>query len=196
MDSELKVKRYKGTKEDVYLASFAPDPNFIQVLRGLGVGSEDVLVVVRPPASEALYHRFENQLFTEMLDLLGSRAEVKLILLARTDEQRAHYEAFSKANLILPRVALDGANLIAAADLVISAGGTMNREAAALGVPAATIYAGKWAAIDEELVRESKLRRIASRENLELLPIEKKRESNPRRAISVRGEVVDIILAQ
>src|SRR3989442_3659747 len=194
--SRGKVKRYKGTKEDVYLASFAPDPNFIQVLRGLGVGSEDVLVVVRPPASEALYHRFENQLFTEMLDLLGSRAEVKLILLARTDEQRAHYEAFSKANLILPRVALDGANLIAAADLVISAGGTMNREAAALGVPAATIYAGKWAAIDEELVSESKLRRIASREDLELLPIEKKRESNPRRAISVRGEVVDIILAQ
>ena len=71
-----------------------------------------------------------------------------------------------KPNLILPRAALDGANLIAASDLVISAGGTMNREAAALGVPAATIYAGEWAAIDEELVREGRLRRIASREDL------------------------------
>jgi len=192
--SRGKVKRYKGTKEDVYLASFTPDPNFIETLHGLGVGPEDVLVVVRPPASEALYHRFENELFADMLNRLSSRPDVKTILLARTEGQRAEYESMARPNLILPRQALDGANLIAASDLVISGGGTMNREAAALGVPAATIYAGEWAAIDEALVQEKRLRRIASREELESLPIEKKRGADPRRALNVRKEVVDLIL--
>jgi predicted glycosyltransferase len=130
------------------------------------------------------------------LSSLSARDDVKTILLARTEEQRAMYaERYAAAaNLILPRRALDGANLIASADLVISAGGTMNREAAALGVPAATIYAGRWAAVDEELVREGRLRRIASREDLDALPVEKKREANARRALNVRAEVVDLIL--
>jgi predicted glycosyltransferase len=96
--------------------------------------------------------------------------------------------------MILPRVALDGANLIAYADLVISAGGTMNREAAAMGVPAATIYAGRWAAIDEELVREGRLRRISTRRDLEALPVEKKGSIAPRRARDVRAQVADLIL--
>ena len=65
--STRKVKRYEGTKEDVYLADFVPDPEFAETLRGLGVASEDVLVVARPPAREALYHRFENELFDELL---------------------------------------------------------------------------------------------------------------------------------
>jgi predicted glycosyltransferase len=190
-----KVKRYAGTKEDVYLAHFVPDPAFVIKLRELGVRPDDVLVIVRPPASEALYHRFENELFAGMLSRLLSRAEVKVVLLARTDEQRAGYTALASPNLILPREALDGANLIAAADLVISAGGTMNREAAALGVPAATIYAGEWAAIDEELVREGRLQRLTSQAELEKLPLVKKRESRPRQALHIREVVVELILA-
>ena len=87
-------------------------------------------------------------------------------------------------------------NLIASSDLVISAGGTMNREAAALGVPAATIYAGEWAAVDEELVREGRLRRISTREDLQNLPIEKKPQTKPRRALHVRKEVADLILEE
>jgi predicted glycosyltransferase len=191
-----KVKRYAGTKEDVYLADFVPDPAFVNKLRELGVVPDDVLVIVRPPASEALYHRFENELFAEMLNRLRSHPKAKVVLLSRTDEQRAGYAALANPNLILPREALDGANLIAAADLVISAGGTMNREAAALGVPAATIYAGQWAAIDEELVREGRLRRITSPAELELLPLMKKQETNPRRALHIREAVVELILAR
>jgi predicted glycosyltransferase len=94
----------------------------------------------------------------------------------------------------MPRTALDGANLIAAADLVVSAGGTMNREAAALGVPAVSIYAGKWAAIDQELVEEGRLRSIGSVEEIESLVVEKKKRANPRDARSVRAEVVRLIL--
>ncbi|MBA2733636.1 MAG: DUF354 domain-containing protein [Acidobacteria bacterium] len=191
-----KVRRYDGTKEDVYLADFTPKPRFIETLEELGVKSGDILVVVRPPARDALYHRFENELFNELLARLAARVDVKIILLARTEAQRATYHERAGANLILPHVALDGANLIAAADLVISAGGTMNREAAALGVPAATIYAGRWAAIDEELVREGRLKRIATREDLDALPLDKKKGAHARRALQVRAEVADLILGE
>jgi uncharacterized protein len=192
--STRKVKRYDGMKEDVYLADFAPDPAFAESLRKLGVASEDVLVVARPPAREALYHRFENELFDELMVSLSSRVGVKIILLPRTNAQRAEYQKRKPANMIMPREALDGANLIAASDLVISAGGTMNREAAALGVPAASVYAGKWAAIDEQLVSEGRLKRIASREAIGSFPVVKKGALTPRQAMGTRKEIIDLIL--
>ena len=189
-----KVRRYHGTKEDVYLADFTPDPHFKETLRALGIERTDVLVIVRPPARDALYHRFENELFEELLARLSALGGVKVLLLARTEAQREMYEARRSVNMILPRAALDGANLIAAADLIISAGGTMNREAAALGVPAATIYAGRWAALDEALVREGRLLRIGTRDDLLALRVEKKSEAQARRALGVRAEVADLIL--
>jgi predicted glycosyltransferase len=189
-----KVKRYDGIKEDVYLADFKPDPAFPETLRKLGIASEDVLVLARPPAREALYHRFENELFDELLVHLSSGDKAKIILLPRTDGQRAEYEQRSLRNAIMPREALDGANLIAAADLVISAGGTMNREAAALGVPAVSVYAGKWAAVDEELMREGRLQRINSRADIQDLMIAKRSGFNPRHAIDVRTEIAKLIL--
>ena len=89
---------------------------------------------------------------------------------------------------------MDGANLIAASDLVVSAGGTMNREAAALGVPAATIYAGSWAAIDEELVREGRLIRLSTADDVAGLALQKKPLSKSRNALNVKKEVADLIL--
>jgi len=192
--STRKVKRYEGTKEDVYLADFVPEPAFTETLRRFGVRSEDVLVVARPPAREALYHRFENELFDELLAYLSSREDVKIILLPRSEAQREDFAARESSNLIVPREALDGSNLVAHADLVISAGGTMNREAAALGVPAVSIYAGKWAAIDEELMREGRLQRIDSLKDFESLVVQKKPKTNPRNARAVRAEVVKLIL--
>jgi predicted glycosyltransferase len=95
--------------------------------------------------------------------------------------------------VIVPSTPLDGANLIAASDLVISAGGTINREAAALGVPAASIYAGQWAAVDEELIREGRLQRIEDRDSLRDLEIKKKAAAIPRQSIEVINEVVRLI---
>jgi hypothetical protein len=94
----------------------------------------------------------------------------------------------------MPREALDGANLIAAADLVVSAGGTMNREAAALGVPAASVYAGKWAAIDEQLAREGRLQKLTSPTDFESLPLQKKSGREPRANLQIRAEVAKLIL--
>ena len=139
-----KVRRYDGTKEDVYLADFQSDPNFGDQLRKLGVASDEILVVARPPATEALYHRFENELFDQLMKRLLITSSVKVIVLPRNESQKKTHRESGVANLIVPEHPLDGANLIAHSDLVVSAGGTMNREAAALGVPAVSLYMGEW----------------------------------------------------
>ena len=184
------MRRYHGTKEDVYLADFEPDPSFGAQLCELGVKPDNVLVLMRPPAHDALYHRFQNTLFDEALTMLPANENVQVILLPRNEAQRT---AYAGKGAIIPAAPLDGANLIAASDLVISAGGTINREAAALGVPAVSIYAGKWAALDEELVKENRLRRISSTDDLRKLRIEKKSGANPRRSREVIDEVVRLI---
>ncbi|HEX6045773.1 MAG TPA: DUF354 domain-containing protein [Pyrinomonadaceae bacterium] len=187
-----KVRRYHGTKEDVYLADFKPDASFAPRLCELGVNPDNVLVLMRPPAVEALYHRFQNTLFDEALEMLLANENVRVVLLPRNNAQRAQYLA--RERLIVPAEPLPGPELIAASDLVISAGGTINREAAALGVPAASIYAGKWAAVDEQLVQEGRLRRISETTDLNELRIEKKQSVNPRRSTDVINEVVRLIL--
>jgi len=229
-----KVRRYHGTKEDVYLADFQQDPSFASQLSSLGIAPNNVLVLMRPPAYDALYHRFQNSLFDEALQRLLADANVRVVLLPRSDAQRAHYgnlgslvvgaqvlgpQSFSPAaatefasgatnldqqagmpavpayaNLIIPPSPLDGANLIAASDLVISAGGTINREAAALGVPVASVYAGKWAAVDEQSVKEGRLKRLSRVRDIESLIVAKKQNLNPRRSRGVIDEVVSLIL--
>ena len=192
--SAAKVRRYDGIKEDVYLASFQKDPEFADQLRTLGITPNDVLVTLRPPANEALYHRFENPLFEELVERLKKSSVAKVLVLPRNDVQREFFSDQSSANFIIPPAPLDGANLIAYSDLIVSAGGTMNREAAALGVPAASIYAGEWAAIDEHLVSEGRLRRISSSADVYDLPIQKKGEIAARRATAVLAQVADLIL--
>ena len=187
-----RVRRYHGTKEDVYLADFRPDPLFGARLCELGVNPDNVLVLMRPPAHDALYHRFQNTLFDDALAMLLGNENVQVILLPRNEAQRAAYS--TKKGLIVPSAPLDGANLIAASDLVISAGGTINREAAALGVPAVSIYAGKWAAVDEALVKEGRLQRISNVDDLRNLRVQKKQAANPRRSVEVINEVVRHIL--
>src|ERR1051325_398945 len=194
--SPAKVRRYDGLKEDLYLAGFQPDPEFAGTLRDLGVGENDVLVTVRPPASEALYHRFTNELFDELLKRLLTTAPAKVVLLPRNDLQRKTYSdsAGYGPNLILPDRAIDGANLIAYSVLVVSAGGTMNREAAVLGIPVASIYLGEWAAVDQQLVADGRLLRISTLDDVRNLPIEKKRPVSGRGPTDLAATVADLIL--
>lgn len=190
-----KIRRYVGIKEDVYLADFEPDPGFSKTLCTLGVEPDDVLVVARAPADFALYHRMETHLFDQLIESLTARETVKVILLARTEAQlHTLQKRHTAGNVIFPGEVHDGANLIAAADLVVSAGGTMNREAAALGVPAFTTFAGKWAAVDEQLVSESRLVRINSRADFAKIKVQKKDQRNPRRATGASEEVANLIL--
>jgi len=115
-------------------------------------------VVVRPPPDVSLYHRKSNPLFPKVLAQLGQDEDVQAIVLPRTEEQRELVESLRLPSLILPPGAVEAQSLVALADLVVSAGGTMNREAAALGTPVYTTYGGRLGGVDEALIRDGRLR--------------------------------------
>ena len=144
-----KLQRYPGLKEEYYLADFEPDP---AVLDELGLDRSRPLAVVRTPPVVSLYHRFENDVFADVLERLRG---TQTVVLPRIAEQRAQLDGF-----IVPERAIDAQSLIAYADLVVSAGGTMNREAVALGTPVWTTFEGRMGAIDERLIAEGRLRRL------------------------------------
>jgi len=152
-----KLARYPGLKEEYYLADFEPDPG---VPEALGVDPSRVVIVVRPPPDVSLYHRTANELFPLTFTMLGGRPEIHAIVLPRTAEQSEAVHKLDLPSVIVPPKAVDAQSLIAAADLVISAGGTMNREAVALGVPAYTMFAGQLGAVDEWLIAEGRLNRF------------------------------------
>jgi uncharacterized protein len=149
-----KIHAYPGLKEEYYLADFEPDP---AVLEELGLERARPLVVVRTPPEVSLYHRFENPLFRGVLDRLAA-SEAQTVVLPRTDAQRA--ELAGRGSFVVPRQAIDAQSLVAYADLVISAGGTMNREAVALGTPVFTTFEGRLGAVDEALLQEGRLRKL------------------------------------
>jgi hypothetical protein len=155
-----KIRQYPGLKEEYYLADFEPDE---AVLRELGLGRERPLVVVRTPPAVSLYHRFENPLFADVLERLAGE-DLDAVVLPRTPEQRAELAAVE--GLLVPDRVVDAQSLVAFADLVISAGGTMNREAVALGTPVYTTFEGKLGAVDERLLAEGRLRRLERADDL------------------------------
>ena len=155
-----KVRAYRGLKEEYYLADFEPDP---AILAELGLDPAEPIAVVRTPPAVSLYHRFENDLFAGVLDrLAGSQT----VVLPRTSEQRAELEQAGR--FIVPEHAIDAQSLIAFADVVVSAGGTMNREAVALGTPVYTVFEGRLGAVDERLIGEGRLRRLTGPEVLQI----------------------------
>jgi len=144
------------------------------VLVELGLDRDRVLVVVRTPPDISLYHRHENALFADLMRTLGVDPSLQAVVLPRTRDQHDRVRALELPSLVVPERAIDARSLVAAADLVISAGGTMNREAAALGVPAFTTFAGKLGAVDEMLVADGRLRVLRSLE--ELQPVKRQRD--------------------
>jgi len=152
-----KLRRYAGLKEEYYLADFEPDP---AVLGELGLDRTRPLAVVRTPPDVSLYHRFEAPVFTQVLERLRGQ---QVVVLPRTESQRAELDGF-----IVPERAVDAQSLIAFADLVISAGGTMNREAVALGTPVWTTFEGRLGAVDERLIAEGRLRKLTRAEDVVL----------------------------
>jgi predicted glycosyltransferase len=160
-----KLRRYPGLKEDYYLADLEPDPAVLDIL---GVNRDRVIVVLRPPPDVSLYHRHANQLFPETLRVLGSRDDVHAVVLPRVEGQRDFVRGLGLASVIVPEHAVDAQSLIALADLVVSAGGTMNREAVSLGVPVYTVFGGRLGAVDQHLIREGKLRELTDPAAIEL----------------------------
>jgi len=176
-----KLRRYPGLKEEYYLADFDPDP---AVLAELGLDPQRPIAVVRTPPAVSLYHRFENPLFAQVLDRLrGAQA----VVLPRTPEQRAELDGF-----IVPEQAIDAQSLVAYADLVISAGGTMNREAVALGTPVWTTFEGRMGAVDEALIADGRMRRLVRADDVAL---EKRVEQAAARTRRDPAVLADLLLS-
>jgi predicted glycosyltransferase len=174
-----KLVQYPGLKEEYYLSDFEPDSS---LLDRFGVDRERVLVVLRPPPDVSLYHRHSNPLFPMTLDHLGRLEDVHAFVLPRTEEQREYVRRLDLPSVILPEHAVDAQSLIALADLVVSAGGTMNREAAALGVPVYTTYGGRLGGVDEELIRDGRLKPLTDPRALDL------RKRDPAAGASMRRD--------
>ncbi len=161
-DSKAKAHtmKYPGLKEDVYVPRFRPNPT----LRAkLGLAASDLVVTVRPPAIEAHYHnKASDKLFDAAMSWFMERPEVRIILLPRNERQASSLrETWGKwieeRKIVIPERVVDGLNLIWFSDLVVSGGGTMNREAAALGVPVYSIFRGRIGAVDKYLAENGRL---------------------------------------
>jgi len=165
------LRVYSGIKEDVYVPSFRPDSSIVQQLN---LGERDIVVTIRPPASEAHYHNPDSdKLFASVVEFLGHTSGVRMIILPRNEKTQKDlvYKTWPKwckdGKITIPDRVVDGLNLIWHSDLVISGGGTMNREAAALGVPVYSIFRGTLGAVDKYLAERGRLIMIESHEDVE-----------------------------
>ena len=180
-----KLHRYPGLKEEYYLADFEPTSD---VLTELGIDQDEPIAVIRTPPAVSLYHRFENDLFGSVLQRLRG---TQVVVLPRTAAQLADLKR--AGGFIVPEQAIDAQSLIAHADLVVSAGGTMNREAVALGTPVYTVFEGRLGAVDERLIAEGRLRQLTSADDVRLVKNDRSRH-RPRIRRNP-GELADLLLA-
>ena len=173
------IFHYPGLKEDVYVPRFKPDAT---LRKELGISETHMLVTVRPPATEAHYHNPESdKLLSAALNFLTKQHDVRVALLPRNDRQSVTLrkewgDCIAKGKIVIPRHVMDGLNLIWNSDLVISGGGTMNREAAALGVPVYSIFRGKIGAVDRYLAENGRLVLLECVEDIYTKIVLKRRE--------------------
>ncbi|MGZ8697975.1 MAG: DUF354 domain-containing protein [Gaiellaceae bacterium] len=185
-----KVRRYEGFKEELYLARFVPAPS---ILASMGVDASNVVVVLRPPPIGALYHPEDNDRFDEAVARCAAQPDVSAILLPRSRAQRAAYARVP--GLTIPERAVEGLSLLASADVVIGAGGTMNREAALLGTQTFTLFAGRLAAVDARLLELGYMHDL--RANGALPALEKRREriarADPERSAALLRLILETV---
>ncbi len=186
--TESRARFYRGFKEEIYLGDFEPD---LSALASIGVeGDGRALVVARTPPSRAAYHQFGNPLFGQAIEVLGNDPGARLVVLARHAEQREAIRALRLTNVVVPDHVIDSRSLMHQADLVIGAGGTMTREAALMGVPTYSVFAGEQPAVDRELERQQRLLRLRSAD--QLLPV-RLRPAQPRMVSELRLRATHLV---
>lgn len=178
-----KVDRYPGLKEEYFLSDFEPDAH---VVSELGLDPSKILVVLRTPPSMAAYHRMDNPIFDDVLRLIASRDDAQAVVLVRTPDQRAGIDGIGASNIFVPTEVVDAQSLVYYADVVVSGGGTLNREAVALGTPAWTVFQGVLGAVDAKLLAEGRMHRLERAGDIEL----KKKTPGADR---VRRPVADLV---
>jgi predicted glycosyltransferase len=186
-----KTRFYDGLKEEIYLGDFDPDPDVLAAA-GVDRGPDSIVVVARTPPAGALYHRDENPLFVDALRSVTSDPRSRCVVLARRDDQRRAVAGLRLPNVALPERAVEARSLLYAADLVIGAGGTMTREAALMGVPTVSLFAGATPAVDRWLEARGALRRVSA---VTQLPRLRRRQREPRPVEELRARS-DQLVAQ
>ncbi|MGI8775851.1 MAG: DUF354 domain-containing protein [Acidimicrobiales bacterium] len=190
-----RVVVFSGLKEAVSLVDFVPDDGFRSSLTALGIPGGNAIAVMRPPATSSTYHRFENEFFYDVLAHVAAQPDVSVILLPRYRSQAERIRSLGLPNVVIPAGLLDGLNLVYWSDAVISAGGSMNREAVVLGTPAYTVFGGRMAGVDGALLRSGQMTDLRSSEDLERLVVTRKVAAGYQRVDdSVTSQVVDAIL--
>jgi uncharacterized protein len=166
-----KTSKFPGLKEQVYLSDFVPAPNYLEEN---DIPEERVIIALRPPAPWAAYHRFENPLFDTTLNMVADRSDTFVVFLPRIPAQGDAVKSLGYPNVWVPPRALDGPNLLYHADMVISGGGTMNREAAVLGTPVYTVFKGQLGSVDRYLTERGRMVQISEVEDLSRMAIRKR----------------------
>jgi uncharacterized protein len=187
-----KTIRYAGLKEELYIGDFEPDQ---AILRKIGLSARPTtVVVVRTPPSRAMYHPMANPLFDDALRTISRQDDVVCIALARHPEQVEAIEKLDLTNCIAANAAADSRSLMYAADVMIGAGGTMTREAALLGIPTWTAFAGKMPAVDVSLERQGMLRRLVDPPS-QLAPLRPRaRAPRPVPELRARAAAIECLL--
>ncbi len=188
--TDKKLVLYPGLKEEVYLWQFKPRFDF-WTTEFPELDAAKIMCTVRPPATMAAYHDFENPLFGDLLNYLLTKTDLQLVVFPRTEEQRAQLgDEFP--GLLMAEKSVDGDQLIAMSDIIISAGGTMNREAAVLGTPAFTIYAGEMGSVDHYLMDKGMITLLTQKEDFSKIILRKKADMKP----AVDKQVFNFILSE
>jgi predicted glycosyltransferase len=201
------AEQYPGIKEDVYIPEFVPDDAILEELK---INRDNILITVRPPATEAHYHSPESErMFNEVVDFFGSKENLQMVMLPRNEKKQGDLirskwgKWCDEGKIIIPKRVVNGLNLIWHSDLVVSGGGTMNREAAALGVPVYSIFRGKVGAVDRYLSEKGRLILIENQDQLysKILLARRNKSFNPassdNRALQkIVSHIVNIIEGQ
>jgi predicted glycosyltransferase len=177
-----RVRTYDGLKEDVYVPFFNPDKS---ILKNLGISDNELIISVRPPAIEAHYHNpASEKLFYEFVDWVVAASPARIILLPRNKKQESEIrhkrpQWFKDHQVKIPPQVMNGLNLLYFSDIVVSGGGTMNREAASLGIPVYSIFRGPIGRIDRKLEEEGRLTLISSPDDFSKIKLEKREKTLP-----------------
>jgi hypothetical protein len=189
--SPSKIVRYPGLKEELYIGDFEPDPD---ILRKVGIETRPrTVVLARTPPSRAIYHPSENPLFADALRTICLQPSTVCIALTRHPEQVSAIASLGLSNCLIPSEAVDSRSLMYAADVMIGAGGTMTREAALMGIPAWTLFAGKAPTVDIWLERSGRLSRLTDAGQLARLSPRAAEPHTPQE-LRERGEAIERVL--
>jgi uncharacterized protein len=188
-----KVVRYPGLKEELYIGDFKPDRS---ILAKVGVDPRPRIVAVgRTPPTRAIYHSSSNPLFEPALRTVCSQEGVVCVVLTRHPEQIAAIDRLGLRNCIVPSTAIDSRSLVYAADVMIAAGGTMTREAAIMGIPTWTMFAGTTPAVDVWLERQGVLGRLVEPEQLAALSPRRAQPRTPQE-LAARGRALEDVFVR